>query len=82
VLTAFPVLGLQNGESIDAIPETSPGAASGATVAGGPYVIAPDPPAPGGTFNPSNYAVVYVNGLLTVIPVAVSPAALPAELAF
>jgi filamentous hemagglutinin family protein len=66
-LTGFTVVGLMNGETIDALTETSPGAAATASVAGSPYVITPGK-ASGGTFTASNYDILYVNGLLTVTP--------------
>jgi filamentous hemagglutinin family protein len=67
ILTAFTMAGLVNGETLGAFTETSPGTAANASVAGSPYVITPGKAA-GGTFNASNYAIVYVNGELTVTP--------------
>jgi hypothetical protein len=67
ILTAFTHAGLMNGESIDAVTESSPGAAATASVAGSPYVITPGI-ATGGTFTASNYSISYVNGALTVLP--------------
>ena len=67
ILTAFTTAGLVNGETIGAFTETSSGTAANATVAGSPYVITPGKAA-GGTFNASNYTIVYVNGELTVTP--------------
>lgn len=69
-LTGFSVSGLQNGETIGAVVETSPGtiASASQSVEGSPYLISPSP-ATGGTFNPSNYTITYANGLLFVTPV-------------
>jgi len=65
--TAFTFSGLVNGDTIGAITETSPGTSAAASVAGSPYVISPSP-ASGGTFNSANYAIQYINGALTVVP--------------
>jgi hypothetical protein len=67
-LTGFSVNGLLNGETIAEVIETSPGTLANATVAGSTYLITASL-ANGGTFNPSNYNIVYVNGLLVVTPV-------------
>jgi filamentous hemagglutinin family protein len=70
--TEFTSSGLQNGETIGNVTLTS--AAGGpptASVAGGPYAIVPSA-ATGGTFTPSNYTISYVNGALTVTPVALT----------
>ena len=45
--------------------QTSAGAAANAGVAGSPYPIIPSA-ASGGSFNPANYVVTYVDGALTV----------------
>ena len=50
-----------------------------ASVAGSPYLIRLSK-AHGGTFTASNYSVVYINGLLTVLPVSVVHAAMPSQL--
>jgi filamentous hemagglutinin family protein len=77
-LTGFSVNGLLNGETIAEVMETSPGTVANATVAGSPYLITAGL-ANGGTFNPSNYSIVYVNGLLVVTPViAMSVSSVPA----
>jgi hypothetical protein len=78
-LTGFSVEGLMNDDTVDAVSETSPGAAASATVAGSPYVITPGR-ASGGTFKSSNYTIVYVNGVLTVQPLAAAGSEAPAEL--
>jgi filamentous hemagglutinin family protein len=70
-LTAFTVAGLQNGETVFAFTETSPGTVATASVVGSPYAITLGS-AGGGTFDASNYNVVLVNGLLTVMPVVQS----------
>jgi filamentous hemagglutinin family protein len=67
-LTGFSVSGLLNGETIAQVIETSPGTAAKASIAGSPYLIKASL-AVGGTFNPANYNIVYVNGLLVVTPV-------------
>jgi len=67
LLTAFTIAGLANGETVGAFAETSLGSAASASVAGSPYLIMPGKAA-GGTFTASNYAIVYVNGTLTVLP--------------
>jgi filamentous hemagglutinin family protein len=67
ILTAFSVAGLLNGETIGNLSESSPGAAANASLAGSPYLITSSAPG-GGTFTPSNYNIVTVNGALTVIP--------------
>ncbi|MDD5335186.1 MAG: MBG domain-containing protein [Rhodoferax sp.] len=70
-LSAFTAAGLVNGETVGSVTETSPGAAATAAVAGSPYVITPSG-ATGGTFVPTNYTIGYVNGVLTVAPVALT----------
>jgi filamentous hemagglutinin family protein len=70
--TAFTVAGLQNGDTIAGVTETSPGAAANATVAGGPYAITASN-AVGGSFTPSNYNTTYNAGVLTTLPGAASP---------
>jgi filamentous hemagglutinin family protein len=66
-LSAFTVVGLARGETIGAFTETSPGTSATASVGGSPYAIVLSS-ASGGSFNPSNYTIVYVNGALTVTP--------------
>ncbi|HSW70634.1 MAG TPA: MBG domain-containing protein, partial [Gammaproteobacteria bacterium] len=67
--TAFTSGGLQNGETIGSVTLTSSGAAASASVAGSPYaIIVAD--ATGGTFNPSNYTISYINGSLIVNPIS------------
>lgn len=66
-LNAFTAAGLMNGETIAGFTETSAGAAAGASVAGSPYPIKLSV-ASGGSFTASNYAIVYVDGALTVTP--------------
>ncbi len=62
---AFASTGLQNSETIGSITTASTGAPANATVAGSPYPIVPSA-ATGGTFNVTNYNIVYANGTLTV----------------
>ena len=56
----------QNGETVGSVTETSPGTVATAAVPG-PYAITPSG-ASGGTFNPANYVITYVNGALAVTP--------------
>ncbi len=60
---------LQNNETIGSVILTSAGAATTASV--GSYAIAPSA-ATGGTFNPANYDISYVNGTLGVSPAALT----------
>ncbi|BFI95087.1 MAG: hypothetical protein RSP_05970 [Rhodanobacter sp.] len=66
-LTGFTSIGLQNGETIGSVTESSAGASATASVAGGPYGITASN-ATGGTFNASNYTISYVDGSLSVAP--------------
>ena len=66
-LTGFTVAGLVNDETIGTITETSPGTTATASVADSPYAITPGV-ASGGSFKPSDYSIVYIDGTLTVIP--------------
>jgi len=66
-ITAFTVAGLVNGDTVGAFKIFSPGAPASASVAGSPYPITLSE-ASGGTFVASNYSIVYVNGMLTVLP--------------
>jgi filamentous hemagglutinin family protein len=66
-LTAFTASGLQYGETIGSVSETSAGTSATASVSGGPYAITPSA-ATGGTFSTGNYAITYANGSLTVTP--------------
>jgi filamentous hemagglutinin family protein len=77
--SGFIVVGLVNGETVGAFTLTSAGAPANASVAGSPYPIRLSP-ASGGTFTASNYSIVYVNGLLTVLPVAVAQPIIPGQL--
>jgi hypothetical protein len=70
-LTGFTTSPLLNGETVGSVTETSPGTPAKAPVAGSPYVITPSD-ATGGTFIPGNYSISYVNGVLTVLPLAVT----------
>ena len=69
LLTAFTMTGLMNGETINALTETSPGTAANAHVA--TYVITPGT-ASGGTFTASNYGITYINGSLSVLPLLIA----------
>lgn len=74
-LTAFTSSGLQNSETIGSVTLTSAGTAAAATVAGSPYAIVPSA-ATGGTFSAANYTITYIDGVLTVDPVAATIVAL------
>ncbi len=63
--TEFTPVGLQGGDTIGSVTLTSAGAPASAPV--GSYAIVPSN-ATGGTFNPANYSISYVNGTLTVNP--------------
>jgi fibronectin-binding autotransporter adhesin len=63
----FTPMGLQNGETVGSVSLNSSGAINTASVAGSPYSIVASA-ATGGTFNPANYNVAYVNGVLTINP--------------
>ncbi len=65
--TAFTSVGLVNAETVGSVTETSPGTVATASVAGSTYAITPSN-ATGGTFTPSNYAINFINGTLTVTP--------------
>ncbi|MCC7486515.1 MAG: autotransporter-associated beta strand repeat-containing protein [Burkholderiales bacterium] len=65
--TEFTASGLQNSETIGRVVLASTGAPAGAPVQGSPYVITVSG-ATGGTFNPGNYTITYVDGQLTVAP--------------
>ena len=70
-LSAFTSSGLQNGETIGSVTQTSAGMARTASVAGSPYAVVPSA-ATGGTFSAGNYVITYVNGSLTITPVTVT----------
>jgi hypothetical protein len=70
--TAFTTTALQNGETVGSVTEVSPVGAPATAAVPGPYAITPSA-ATGGTFTPSNYAITYLNGALTVIPPVVVP---------
>jgi hypothetical protein len=72
MLTGFTTSALVNGETVGSVTQTSPGQSAVATVVGSPYAIHASA-ATGGTFVPSNYTITYVDGILTVLPVAVVP---------
>ncbi|WP_418319282.1 YDG domain-containing protein [Piscinibacter sakaiensis] len=69
--TEFTTSALQAGETVGRVDLTSAGAASTASVAGGPYPIIPSN-ARGGTFDARNYDIRYVNGVLVVNPTALN----------
>jgi hypothetical protein len=61
----FTSSGLVTGETVGSVTLSSSGAESAASA--GSYVIVPSG-ANGGTFNPNNYSISYVNGQMTVKP--------------
>ncbi len=65
--TEFTSTGLQNGETLGSATLSSTGAVSTADVSGNPYTILMSA-ATGGTFNPLNYSINYINGILTINP--------------
>ncbi|HVE43763.1 MAG TPA: MBG domain-containing protein [Gammaproteobacteria bacterium] len=67
--TEFTPTGLQNSETVGSASLSSLGAAATAGVSGSPYNIAASN-ATGGTFNPGNYNINYINGNLTIVPAA------------
>jgi hypothetical protein len=67
--TEFNTAGLKNGQTIGSVTLASNGAAASATV--GSYAITPSN-AMGGTFDPANYQISYVDGVLMVITGAVN----------
>ena len=67
--TEFTTSPLVGGQTVGSVTLASAGAAASASVAGGPYSIIPSA-ATGGSFNPANYQISYVNGVLTVTPAA------------
>ncbi|MGM0984897.1 MAG: filamentous hemagglutinin N-terminal domain-containing protein [Pseudomonadota bacterium] len=64
---AFTSDGLVNAETVSDVTLTSPGTVATSSVDGSPYAITPAD-ATGGTFDPGNYEISYVNGALTVTP--------------
>jgi hypothetical protein len=73
-LSNFTSSGLVEGQSIGSATLSSSGAAVTAGVTGSPYSIVVSE-ATGGNFTPGNYSIMYVNGALTVTPLAVAVAA-------
>lgn len=73
--TEFTSSGLQNGEAIGSVLLSSPGAPAAAGVSATPYPISISG-ATGGSFNPANYAISYVNGAMTVNPALLTVTAL------
>ncbi len=67
--TAFTSSPLQNGETIGTVTITASGGTAANNAVGG-YNLIPSA-ATGGTFNPANYSITYINGTLTVNPLPV-----------
>ncbi|MDN5753574.1 MAG: hypothetical protein L0H15_09875, partial [Nitrosospira sp.] len=74
--TEFTASGLKNNETINSVTLASAGATAAATIAS--YPIIPGN-ATGGTFTASNYAITFVDGVLSVIAVPVTPEPVTAE---
>ncbi len=70
-LSGFTSSGLVNNETIGSVTESSSGTAVTAGVTGSPYSILASA-ATGGTFAPGNYSISYVNGNLSVTPLAIA----------
>jgi len=68
--TEFTTAGLKNGQTIGSVTLASNGAPASAAI--GSYAITPSN-ATGGTFDPANYQISYVNGVLMVITAAANP---------
>jgi hypothetical protein len=71
-LTGFSTTALVSGESVGSVTLSSAGQAATASVAGSPYAITPSAAA-GAGFTAGNYSISYVNGVLTVTPIANVP---------
>jgi filamentous hemagglutinin family protein len=69
--TAFTTTALQNGETVGSVTEVSPAGTPPTAAVPGPYAIIPGS-ATGGTFTPTNYIINYVNGVLTITPLALT----------
>jgi filamentous hemagglutinin family protein len=69
--TEYTASNLQNGETVGTVTLASTGAAAFANVSGSPYTITASN-ATDGTFNPANYDITYVSGLLTINPAALT----------
>jgi uncharacterized repeat protein (TIGR03803 family) len=63
--TQFTVTGLHNGDTIGTVILSDPNNGGAAPAPVGTYPLVPSQ-ASGGTFNPGNYTITYVNGTLTV----------------
>ena len=72
--TEFTTNGLVNGDVVTSVTLTSAGAAATATIAGSPYSIVPSVAVGSGL---DNYTINYVNGTLTVNPIALTRAVIP-----
>ena len=72
-LTAFTSSGLVGAQTIGSVTQSSSGTPATAGVTGSPYATTASA-ATGGTFAPGNYNISYVDGTLTVTPLAISVA--------
>jgi hypothetical protein len=71
-LTGFSTTALVGAETVGSVTLSSAGQAATASVAGSPYAITPSAAA-GTGFTAGNYSISYVNGVLTVTPIADVP---------
>jgi hypothetical protein len=71
-LSAFTTAGLVAGETVGSVTEVSAGQPASASVGSSPYAIVASNAA-GGSFAAGNYTIGYVNGALTVTPLAALP---------
>lgn len=71
-LTGFSTTALVGAETVGSVTLSSAGQAATASVAGSPYAITPSAAA-GAGFTAGNYSISYVNGVLTVTPIANVP---------
>lgn len=77
----FTTQGLLQADTVGRTTLISAGAPAAAHVAGSPYPIVPSA-ASGGSFIPANYAISYVNGVMTVTPAPLTVAASDATKAY
>ena len=76
-LLGYDATGLLNGDTVGSVTLMSLGQLATASAFGSPYVIEASD-ATAGTFTPSNYQMAYVNGELSVTPMAAPPVNTPA----
>ena len=76
-LLGYDATGLLNGDTVGSVTLMSLGQLATASAFGSPYVIEASD-ATAGTFTPSNYQMAYVNGEMSVTPMAAPPVNTPA----